>query len=186
MKNILKISFIVLVATLLFSCRNNDDIPQDIHEHEEIEKLVVTVANVNTPADKQTVNYIGGVADGKFFLLAGETYSVALDFQVRHDDHYHSVNDEIIEERDEHFVTYEFAGSDIAVRRAADDVVRTDGNKIGLRTEWTVNSVTGQGNAAIKLVHGSTSVQQNFPSELNQQGKTTGGETDVNANIGIN
>lgn len=186
MKNIFKLTLLVLVASLVFSCRNSDDIPQDIHEHEEIEKLVATLSNANNPDDKQVISYIGGVADGRFFLLTGETYIVDLDFQVKHEDHYHSVNEEIIEEKDEHFITYEFAGADVAVIRAFDDAVRTDGNRVGLQTEWKVNSVVGQGNVAIKLVHGSASVEQNFPSESNQQGKATGGETDVNANIGIN
>ena len=185
MKNLFNITLVLFAALILFSCRNNDDIPEDIHEHEEIEKLVVTATNKNDAADIQTINYIGGVADGHFHFHTGDIYSVKLDFQVRHDDHYHSVNEEIIEERDEHFITFEFAGSDVVIKRNADDTVRGDGKKLCLSTDWTINSLTETGNVIIKLVHGPASVEENFPSVNDQKGKTTGGETDVNAKIAV-
>lgn len=185
MKNLFNITLLLFAAFVLFSCRNTDDIPEDIHEHEEIEKLVLTATNKNDATDVQTINYIGGAADGHFHFETGNIYAVKLDFQVRHDDHYHSVNDEIIEERDEHFITFEFAGSDIAIKRNENDVVRADGKKLGLSTDWTVNSLTETGNVIIKLVHAPASVEENFPSATNQQGKTTGGETDVNAKIDL-
>lgn len=186
MKKLFNITLVLFAAILLFSCRNDDnDIPEDIHEHEEIEKLVVKVTNKNDATDIQTINYIGGKADAHLHLHQGDTYNVELDFQVKHDDHYHSANDEIIEEKDEHFITYEFAGAAVDVKRSANDVVRTDGKKLGINTEWTVASVTASGNVNIKLVHGPATVEDNYPSATNQQGKTTGGETDVNAIISV-
>ncbi len=77
-----------------------------------------------------------------------------------------------------HFVTYKFSGADIRVKRAADDIVRTDGKKLGLKTEWTV-STAAAGKANITLVHGPTSVNDNSPSADNQLGSTVGGESDV-------
>lgn len=186
MKNLFNITLLFLLAILSFSCRNANDIPQDIHEHEEIEKLIVTVTNKNSPGDKQTITYLGGVSDTQLHLLAGETYFVNLDFQVKHDDHYHSVNEEIIEEKDKHFITFDFAGSDISVLRSATDPSRTDGNKLGLETEWNVISAAANGKVNIKLVHLPATIEQNFPSAANQHGRTTGGETDVNALININ
>lgn len=187
MKNIFKYSLriflILFVTSLVFSCRSNDDVPEDIHEHEEIEKLVVKVTN-KSDASVQTINYIGGAADGHLHLHQGDTYTVELDFQAKHDDHYHSMNSEIIEEKDEHFITFAFAGSTILVKRAADDVVRTDGKRVGLKTEWTVSAL-GEGSVNIKLNHGASSVEENYPSADNQQGKTTGGESDVNALIQV-
>ena len=185
MKNLFNITLVLFAAFILFSCRNSDDIPEDIHEHEEIEKLVITATNKNNASDVQIINYIGGIADGRFDFQAGNIYIVDVDFQVKHDNHYHSVNEEIIEEKDEHFITFEFADSDISVKRSADDIARTDGKKLGLSTDWTINSVTETGNVIIKLVHGAVSVDDNFPSANNQLGKTTGGETDVNAKVGL-
>lgn len=186
MKKLFNITLVLFAAILLFSCRNDDnDIPEDIHEHEEIEKLVVTLTNKNDATDVQTINYIGGVADSHIHLHQGDVYDVALDFQVRHDDHYHSANNEIIEEKDEHFITYSFANADIKVKRAADDIVRTDGKKLGLKTEWTVINTTATGKVNIKLIHGPTSVNDNSPSADNQLGTAVGGESDVDALIDV-
>ncbi|MCW3159955.1 hypothetical protein [Chryseobacterium oryctis] len=186
MKKLFNIALLLFAAVLLFSCRNGeDDIPEDIHEHEEIEKLVVTLTNKNDASDVQTINYIGGVADAHIHAHAGDVYNVSLDFQVKHDDHYHSANDEILEEKDEHFVIFEFAGAEVKVKRAADDIVRTDGKKLGLKTEWTVTGTTSTGKVNIKLIHGATSVNDNSPSADNQLGSTVGGESDVDAIISI-
>ncbi|MBB4806278.1 hypothetical protein HNP38_001550 [Chryseobacterium defluvii] len=186
MKKIFNILFVLFAAVLLFSCRDgNDDIPEDIHEHEEIEKLEVKVVDKNDAANIQTINYIGGIADKKIILENGKTYLVSLDFQVKHDDHYHSANDEIEEEKDEHFITYNFAGVNVNVIRTADDIVRTDGKKIGLKTEWTVASAPSSAKVNIKLIHGPSSVNDNFPSSANQLGSVTGGESDVDALIDI-
>lgn len=185
MKHLFKIALYVFAVVFLSSCRNTDDIPEDIHEHEEIEKLVVTAINKNDATDIQIINYIGGVADGHLHLHKGAVYGVKVDFQVRHNDHYHSVNQEIIEEKDEHFVTYEFVGSDVEVKRTANDVVRTDGKKLGLDTELKINTLSPNGAVIIKLVHAPVMVDDNYPSISNQQGKTTGGETDVNAKIDL-
>ena len=184
MKNLLHILLFLPLFVLTLSCRN-DDVPEDIHEHEEIEKLEVTLTNKNNATDVQVIQFIGGISDKAMNLKEGETYTVKLDFQVKHDDHYHSANSEVLEEKDEHFITFEFADSDISVKRSADDIARTDGKKLGLSTDWTINSVTETGNVIIKLVHGAVSVDDNFPSANNQLGKTTGGETDVNAKVGL-
>lgn len=184
-KNITNITLVLFTALLVFSCRSNDDIPEDIHEHEEIEKMVVTITNKNDASDIQIINYIGGVADKHIHVHSGDVYAVELDFQVKHDDHYHSVNDEIIEEKDEHFILYNFAGADVTVKRAADDIVRTDGKKIGLKTEWIINNTTSTGKVNIKLNHGASSVNDNYPSTGNQLGSVTGGESDIDATIDL-
>lgn len=180
MKNLYNTTLLLFAAFILFSCRNSNEIPEDIHEHEEIEKLVITATNINNTSDVHVINYIGGTADGSLQLQQGATYAVKLDFQVKHDDHYESVNEEITAEKDEHFITFQFSDSDVAVNRASDDVERTDGNKVGLSTEWKINSVSATGKANIKLVHTPNSVNQYFPTADNQQGQTSGGETDVN------
>ncbi|MGV4415234.1 hypothetical protein [Chryseobacterium sp. T1] len=185
MKNLFNISLVLFAAFILFSCRSNDDIPEDIHEHEEIEKLVVTLTNKNDATDVQKINYIGGKADAHIHLHAGDSYIVGLDFQVKHDDHYHSVNDEIITEKEEHFITYAFADSNIQVKRTPDDVTRSSGKRIGMRTEWKVVSVADTGKVNIKLVHAPNSVEDNYPSADNQLGKTVGGESDIDATFAM-
>ena len=185
MKHFIKIFAVLTFILALFSCRDANDIPEDIHEHEEIEKLVVTLTNTADPTDIQTINYIGGVADHAMTLVPGTTYNVDLDFMVKHDDHYHSVADELEEEKDEHFITFQFANTDLELVRRADDIVRTDGNKLGLKTQWTINQVATNAQCNIKLVHAATNVSDHVPSAQLQLGSTTGGSADVNAFIAI-
>lgn len=181
MKKLFNISLLLFAAVLLFSCRNgNDDIPEDIHEHEEIGQVVVTVTN-KADGTEQVVTVKDGQTADHLHLSQGATYAVEVDFQIKHDDHYHSA-DEIIEEKDMHFVTYKFSGADIKVKRTAEDIVRTDGKKLGLKTEWTV-ATAAAGKANIVLVHGATSVNDNSPSADNQLGSTVGGESDVDIMI---
>ena len=184
MKNLINIIVLFSIFVLAVSCRNND-IPEDIHEHDEIERLEVTLTNKNDVSDVQTIQYIGGVADKTISLKEGNVYVVNLDFQLKHDDHYHSANDEILEEKDEHFITYEFGNITTAIKRIGVDETRADGNKVGLVTEWNVGAVSAGAQVNIKLLHLPVTVQQDFPSPDNQQGKTTGGESDVNAFLKI-
>jgi len=183
MKKLLNITLALLAAFFILSCRNDDvAVPEDVHEHDEIGKVVLTLTNKADASDVQTVNVISGVADGHLHLHAGDTYTAVLDFQIKHDDHYHS-SDEIEEEKDHHFITFGPANADIVVMRAADDIVRTDGQKLGMKTEWTVNSTQETGKMNIKLIHGPSIVNQNYPSATNQLGQTTGGETDVDITV---
>lgn len=183
MKKFINITLVLFAALFVFSCWSDDDaIPEDIHEHDEIGKVVLKLTNKADAADVQTVNVISGVADAHLHLHAGDTYLAELDFQIKHDDHYHS-SDEIEEEKDHHFITFSPANADIVVLRASNDIVRTDGNKMGLRTEWTINSTQSTGKMNIKLIHGPTSVNQNYPSATNQLGQTQGGESDVDITV---
>ena len=184
MKNIFNIFVLLSISLAVFSCRNND-IPEDIHEHEEIEKMVLTITESGHPENIQTVNYIGGISDQPIHLENGKTYQINLDFQVKHGSEYESALDEIEEEKEEHFITFEFAGTDVSVKRNADDITRADGTRLGISTTWTVNSVAESGKVNIKLYHAATSVEMNVPSAENQQGSATGGETDVNALLDI-
>ncbi|WP_326984948.1 hypothetical protein VUJ46_10595 [Chryseobacterium sp. MYb264] len=183
MKKLFNITLLLLAAAFILSCRNgDDDIPEDIHEHDEIGKVVLTLTNKADATDVQTLNVIGGVADGHLHLHQGDTYVAVLDFQIKHDDHYHS-SDEIEEEKDHHFITFNPADADIKVIRATDDIVRTDGQRLGMKTEWTITSVASTGKMNIKLIHAPTSVNQNYPSASNQLGQTVGGESDVDITV---
>lgn len=183
MKKFINITLVFFAALLVFSCRSDDDsIPEDVHEHDEIGKVVLKLTNKADAADVQTVSVISGEAVGHLHLTVGSTYLAELDFQIKHDDHYHS-SDEIEEEKDHHFITFGPANADISVLRAVNDIVRTDGQKLGLRTEWTINSTQPTGKMNIKLIHGPATVNQNYPSATNQLGQTTGGETDVDITV---
>ncbi|WP_131725560.1 MULTISPECIES: hypothetical protein [unclassified Chryseobacterium] len=182
MKKIFNITLVLFAALFIFSCRNDDAVPEDVHEHDEIGKVVLKLTDKANPSDVQTVNVISGVADAHLHLEQGKTYITELDFQIKHEDHYDS-SEEIEEEKDQHFITYSPANADITVIRGSNDIVRTDNQKLGLRTEWTVNSTQATGKMNIKLIHLPVSVNQNYPSVTNQLGQTQGGETDVDITV---
>lgn len=180
MKKLFNISLLLFAAVLLFSCRDGNDIPEDIHEHEEVGQVVINVTN-KADGKLQKVTITDGVTEDHLHLSEGATYAVDVNFQIKHGNHYHDA-EEIIEEKDMHFVTYKFSGAEINVKRTAEDVVRTDGKKLGLKTEWTV-AKSAAGKANITLVHGATAVNDNSPSPDNQLGSTVGGESDVDISI---
>lgn len=69
MKKLFNITLLLLATVFILSCRNgDDDIPEDIHEHDEIGKVVLTLTNKADATDIQTVNVIGGVADAHLHL----------------------------------------------------------------------------------------------------------------------
>ena len=76
-------------------------------------------------------------------------------------------------EPDEHFFIYNISGLDITFSRSANDVVRTDGNKLGFETTWVANAA-GTGNITIQLFHESETVNDD-----NELGTQTGGSTDI-------
>lgn len=183
MKNIINILSLFALFLTAFSCRNND-VPEDIHEHEEISKITLTAIDRITGA-KQTINYLGGKEDKALLLENGKIYDVKLDFFHEHDGNFESMLPEIEEEKDEHFITFAFGGVNVNVQRNATDIVRSDGHKMGVDTQWTVTGVPTNAMVVIKLFHGADSVNDQHPNATNQQGSVVGGEADVNAQINI-
>lgn len=181
----LSVIIIMVMGLVLQGCRDRD-IPEDIHEHEEIELITLTVTEQGNPSQQQEIKYIGGVASEKLLLEPGKSYLASLDFFHGHDDHYHSMLEEIIEERDEHFIVYELAGIEAKFERTLDDMTRSDGNKLGLSARITVESVASPAAINIKLIHAPSRVNMNYPSNEKQLGEVTGGEADVNMTIPVN
>lgn len=169
------------VAALAFvsltACKRTADIPEDTHEHDEIAKVNLILTSLTDPTATQTITWQNGTLNGKLNLRAGQAYTTHLKF-------YNSkgtdVTSEIAEkEKEEHFIKYE-AGDNLTLTRNADDAVRANGQKLGLKTTWiTHSSSSASQNLRVILVHAPTSVNMNHPSEQNQLGTTTGGSNDV-------
>ncbi len=178
----LKFFTAVLFFATVFSCRNND-IPEDIHEHEEVNKITLTITE-NGTANTQTVSFQEGTgATAPISLENGKLYNVSVGFFHHHNGVDEDMTSEIIEERDEHFIKYQFGGIQVDVLRTAEDAVRSDNQKFGLKTQWTVNSAPTNAVAIVQLFHGSDSVND---SDNNGGGSTVGGEADVNAQFTVN
>lgn len=175
MKSTIKLLAAGLLAISLSSCRNNDA-PEDIHEHEEVNKVVFTITEKGT-GSTQTISYqIGSGADKTLTLENGKTYTTDIKFYGLHNGEAEDMTSEIIKEKDEHFMEYQFAGTNVGITRNADDVVRSDSKKLGIKTTWTVTSTPANALAKLKLIHGATKVDD---KANNGGGSHEGGEEDV-------
>ncbi len=174
MKLLQYIAAIFLLVLTLNSCRR--DVPEDIHDHEELSRLALTVTETGT-GNSQTVTFqTGSGADKALVLETGKIYNTSLQLFVLHDGQAEDLTSEIITEKDEHFLQYAFSGFGVNVNRAQDDVVRSDGKKLGLRTQWQIRSAPVNGKVQIKLIHGAAFVDD---AANDGGGTSTGGETDV-------
>jgi len=131
---------------------------------------IVELKNVDPDGDDGPLSPTPTIT-GNF--TAGATYTATVDV-------YNSIEDEDItveitdEEPDEHFFIYNVSGLDVTFSRSANDIVRTDGNKLGFETTWVANSA-GTGNITIQLFHESETVNDD-----NEFGTQSGGSTDIN------
>ena len=174
---LLKFFIAILFFTAVFSCRNSEN-PEDIHEHEEANKITLTITE-NGTTNLQSVSFQSGTgASAPILLENGKVYDVSVAFYHHHNGIDEDLTSEIIEEKDEHFLKYQFAGISVNVLRTADDVVRSDNQKLGLKTKWTVQSAPSNAVAIIQLIHAADAVND---SDHNGGGSATGGEADVNA-----
>lgn len=182
MKNLVNVLAIGLVGLSIVSCRNND-VPEDIHEHDDPNKVVLTVSEEGTN-NVQTVNYVvGSGADKGITLQAGKIYDAKIQFYNISNGVTTDMTHEIVEEKDEHFIVYQFAGISNSITRTSADVVRKDGNKIGLYTQWNITASAPASKGVIKLIHQPATVDDKANDGA---GSFTGGETDVNIEFSIN
>ena len=180
MKTIKAIKFlsIALLTLGLSSCRNNDT-PEDVHEHEEVNKIKVTYTNTSTKITQEAVFQTGSlVSKDAINLVSGQSYDVNLTFYHNHDGKDEDLTSEVIKDKDEHFVKYKFSDIGIDLVRAEDDTKRTDGKKLGLKTRWTVTSAPQNGaSVGIQLMHQSTVISDSGIG-ITKEGT---GSPDVNA-----
>mgnify|MGYP006184106507 CR=1 FL=1 len=88
--------------------------------------------------------------------------------------------------KDEHFLLFDFQGSQISLTREDDESsTRTDGNKLGLLTKWRVIKAMNGPSPKLELIliHDAESVTEEQSGST--FGTVEGGETDAVASFGI-
>lgn len=183
MNRVSKFVTLAMIPLAVASYRKNGP-PADLAEHDEVEQITLTLTDQAAPNVSQKITVINNAPDKTITLSKDHKYNVAVELYTRNAaNQLTPMTGEITTEKDDHFFKYSFAPSGVTVQRAADDVVRTDGNRVGIRTVWTATAVAGTNlTAGLILTHKATSVNQNSPAADNQLGATTGGEEDVNIN----
>lgn len=183
MRSLIKIKYIVLllITVFLVSCSRADE-DEDVLSQEDISNIILNVKDDATGITN-TYNYtINSAANPVIKLKDGQTYTVNTVFLNGNEDETES----IIEAKDEHFLLFDFQNSNINLERIdGESSVRSDGNKVGLITKWTVIKARNGTNPqlVLALIHDAVSVSgvQNGSTF----GSVTGGETDAMATYSI-
>src|SRR5699024_3111355 len=117
------IGFIGLTMT---SCLNDDDIPKQVNETEVISDVSLVFTDAQN--QQQTFTYTDpkyrseDYEDPLIKLKVDKTYDVSVHFYNKSNpDDVEDVTEEVIDERDDHFVEYRFYGADIDLRRTDTD-----------------------------------------------------------------
>lgn len=179
MKILLKYILPVVLLLFLQSCSRADE-NEDVFTQEEISAIELTVVDELSGASS-TYTYIANSAFQPAILLQdGRNYLVSVAFRNGAED----ITDEIIDERDEHFLIFGFTDTDITLTRLDDDL-RTDGKRLGVKSRWQVNNtITGSTpKLNLALIHDAADVSEDQMGTA--WGSVTGGETDAVAVFSI-
>lgn len=179
MKNLIIKITAILSLMLIFSCSRADE-NDDVLSQEEISNIILNVKDDVTGISKTYNCTLNSVNNPVIQLTDGKTYTVSTVFKGGNKD----LTQEIIDERDEHFILFNFINSNVAVQRIDPDL-RSDGKRLGILTKWTVNNATNgtQPQVLVTLIHDAASVDE--AQNGTEWGSVTGGETDALATFGI-
>ena len=170
-----KLGLTLIASSLLLTQCKKDD-PEEIHEHETINRVTLTV----TASDGTSNDYTWNEGDNEptVILSANTTHRVSISFFDASDaSDVEDITPEIIEEADEHFMFYEVASASLTISAASNDTRDSDGIAININTEWTAGDASS-GFVRAYLVHGPTSKTGSTRSSL-------GGGTDVELNFPV-
>ena len=174
-----------LVASFT-SCSNDDDttLPDPVEEEEAITGLTLTFTNQDDSDDVVTLTWEDAnedlIKDDSEISIEGTfipngVYDAEIGLFAEEGEDF--LEEDILDSQeaiDAHFFTYAVEDLDFTMVRSDNDEERTDGNKLGVFTEWTAGSTTGTGTITIKLYHESPTV-----SDDDGFGTAAGTDTDI-------
>ncbi len=169
---LLNVAVFAMLTTFFVSCGGDDD-NAPVNPKEEITRMVVEVKNQQT---NEVAEYEYGITGSQnIFLKDNVWYDVKLHFFNQSTD----VTSEILAEKDEHFIKFEYNGNNLELIRDSFD------NQIGLYTEWKATGVTTNTNPKtikINLIHKPKS---DNPSGNSNFGTSSGGSSDFSGIYGM-
>ncbi|TBM99773.1 hypothetical protein EYD45_15260 [Hyunsoonleella flava] len=169
--------------TLVTSCDNDDDTPAPVLEEEIITNVTLTFVNDANASDVVVMSNVApdgqdGASTSQVTgaFTTGATYSLSLSLVNAEDPNAPEdvLNEDIIQEADEHFFAYAVSGINLTMTRDANDVAGPDGSKLGVNTTWVAGTAS-TGDVQIRLIHEPTTVD-----DSNEFGSVSGGSEDIN------
>lgn len=164
-----------------FSCSRADE-DDDVLTQEDISNIILVVKE-EVSGTSATYNYVlNSSTNPTIKLIDGKTYLVSAFFKNGNEDETESIKSA----KDEHFLIFNFQGSNINLTREDDESsTRSDGNKVGLSTKWQVQKAVNSSDPKLilTLIHDANSVSE--VQNGTTFGSVQGGETDAMATFGI-
>lgn len=175
----LKLIFLFLGSAILWMACSNDDIPKQVNEEEVITEVSLIFTDESGTSTAYT--YIDpkyreeSYEDPIIYLESDKNYTVNTAFYDKSNpEEPEDITQEVMEEKNDHFVEYRFHAIDINITRIdEEESTDDDGIKIGVYTEWETGE-TSEGSVQQTLIH-----QPETKNTENPNGNHTGGETDV-------
>lgn len=187
MKTTLKNILLTLLFLPLFvGCLDDDHIPIQVNETEEITEVELVFNDsdgiVKSYKYVDPLYRLSDYEDPEILLETGKTYQVSVLFWNKSNpDEIEEVTEEVIEEKDEHFLEFRFYEADILLTRTdTEETTDEAGIPIGIFTQWIPQQSTNDGTVQVTLIH-----QPETKSIENPQGNHTGGETDAEVIFGL-
>jgi len=172
-----KLIFIFSIALMFTSCGDDDnDNPEVINEEETITtvKLSVTEAGSATP---QVYTWTESTKDD-ITLNANTTYNFKIQFlDESNPQDVEDITEEVIAEKDEHFVFFQNTAAGLSFQSASDDTIDTNDVAINVSTDWSTTD-TGSGIIRAFLIHEPTSKTGTARDDF-------GGETDIEVDFDV-
>jgi len=172
MKTVFSKPFILLTlfTSLFISCDDEIENPIVINEEETITTVRLSVTEMNTT--ETTIYNWTATAKDIVMLKSNSAYNIKVEFLDESDPNdVENITEEVIAEKDEHFVFYDFPTNGLSYMSASDDTIDTSGKGIHISTDWTS---TDAGSTMIKvfLVHQPTTKEGTTRADF-------GGDTDI-------
>ncbi|WP_025742144.1 hypothetical protein [Aquimarina pacifica] len=178
----MKTQFFKLVVPAIFllcvsiSCSDDDDNPDAINEEETITTVLLVVTEEGT-TNVDTYTWTESDQDD-IVLDADSTYNFKIQFLDQSDPtDVEDITEEVIEEKDEHFVFYETTTSGLTFASASDDTIDSDSVAINISTDWETGDAT-TGIIRAYLIHEPTTKTGSSRDDF-------GGETDIEVDFNV-
>ncbi|GAA4276088.1 type 1 periplasmic binding fold superfamily protein [Aquimarina mytili] len=175
-KGIHKLLSIIFIVSILASCSDDDDNPIVINEEETITtvKLSVTESGTTTTQEFEWTES----SQDDITLKANTSYNIKIQFlDESNPNDVEDITEEVIAEKDEHFVFYETTVGGLTFDNASDDTVDANNVGINISTDWSAgDAATGVIRAF--LIHEPTSKTGDSRADF-------GGETDIEVDFNV-
>ncbi len=167
---------ILFTISIFISCSSDDDAPMEVNEEETITTVILSVTESGSTTT-ELFNWTESSQD-PITLKANTNYNIKIKFlDASNPDDVDDITQEVITEKDEHFIFYQTTVSGLTFDNASDDTIDSNDIGINISTDWSTGDTTA-GTLKAFLIHEPTSKTGNTRDDF-------GGETDIEVDFNV-